>query len=72
MRKYKDYIGIQVSLVHSVISGVGACYALTGNEIWSDLINFYSPAASNVLQISTGYFLFDICATIESNNYELR
>ena len=71
-RKFDDFTNIQVSLIHSAISGLGACYALSDSQIWADLIYFYSPSASKVIKISTGYFLYDFYGILETNNFNLR
>lgn len=70
-RKYAEFTNLQVSLVHSAISGAGACYALSEGSIWTDLIYYYSPSASIVIKISTGYFLFDIYGILETNDFNL-
>jgi len=71
-RKYGQYDNLQVSMVHSILSGIGACLALCDSAIWEDMVHFYSPLGSKIVKMSTGYFLYDFYHVLAINEWKWK
>ncbi|CAG5111277.1 Oidioi.mRNA.OKI2018_I69.chr2.g5599.t1.cds [Oikopleura dioica] len=69
-KRYGLYENLQVSMIHSLLSGVGACLALSDPQIWDDLIHYYSPFGSKIVKMSTGYFLYDFYHVLSINDFK--
>ena len=59
-------------MVHSFLSGIGACLALCDSEIWEDMVHFYSPLGSKIVKMSAGYFLYDFYHVLAINEYKWK
>ncbi|XP_065335813.1 TLC domain-containing protein 2-like [Cloeon dipterum] len=64
------------SLVHSVLTGLGALYCFWETPIMrEDLINKYSSSSHLLISVSVGYFVYDFCDLLinhrKRSSYEL-
>jgi len=71
-QKQAKYINIATSLVHSVITGLGAIYAFLATPALShDLIHTDSEFGYKLAQLSLGYFIYDAFDYARINNFKL-
>ena len=59
-------------MIHSILSGIGACLALCDSAIWEDMVHFYSPLGSKIVKMSTGYFLYDFYHVLAINEWKWK
>ena len=70
--KRNKFNNISSSLVHSTMTGIGSCAALLFTDVQTDFIHGQSNLAFTLLNISLGYFMFDIVDTLVAFNFSFE
>lgn len=69
--KRNKFNNISSSLIHSTMTGIGSCAALLFTDVHTDFIHGESNLAFTLLNISLGYFMFDIVDTLRLSNWNI-
>ena len=70
--KRNKFNNIATSLIHSTITGIGSTIALCCTDITNDTIHGQSAFAYGLMNLSLGYFMFDMFDTLRLANWKIQ